>query len=156
MPGYPVIRLPHLLACLLLWTPALAQEPPAAQSSRVFCEQSVSYRLADKAQVPERFRRFVGVWSDAAWGVGSCAALIVENVRPDATASIVYVYGPLGSNGAGPGGVLHGTGVIRNGELLFQNSDGSQFAFRLGIVDLQGRLTTPKGRTFTAIFKQTP
>jgi hypothetical protein len=96
------------------------------------------------------------VWSDAAWGVGSCAALIVENVRPDATASIVYVYGPLGSNGAGPGGVLHGTGVIRNGELLFQNSDGSQFAFRLGIVDLQGRLTTPKGRTFTAIFKQTP
>jgi hypothetical protein len=52
--------------------------------------------------------------------------------------------------------VLHGTGVIRGGELLFQNSDGSQFAFRPGIVDLEGRLTTPKGQIFKATFKQTP
>jgi hypothetical protein len=153
-----VPRLPLLIALLLVAGRAAAQAPPLAEerSSRVFCDQSVTYRLADKAQLPERFRRFVGVWSDAAWDARTCAALIVEDVHPDATVSIIYVFGPLGSNGAGPGGVLHGTGVIRGGELLFQNSDGSQFAFRPGIVDLEGRLTTPKGQIFKATFKQTP
>jgi hypothetical protein len=153
-----VPRLPLLIALLLVAGRAAAQAPPPAEerSSRVFCDQSVTYRLADKAQLPERFRRFVGVWSDAAWDARTCAALIVEDVHPDATVSIIYVFGPLGSNGAGPGGVLHGTGVIRGGELLFQNSDGSQFAFRPGIVDLEGRLTTPKGQIFKATFKQTP
>jgi hypothetical protein len=151
-------RLSLLIALLLAAGSAAAQAPQPAevQSSRVFCEQTVTYRLADTSQLPERFRHFVGVWSDAAWDARTCAALIVEDVHPDATAPIIYVFGPLGSSAPGPGGVLHGTGVIRNGELLFQNSDGSQFAFRPGIVDLQGRLTTPKGQTFTAIFKQTP
>lgn len=153
-------RLPAMLSgTFLLAAAAAAQTPPPsgeAPAGRVFCEQSVTYKLADRTQVPARFRRFVGVWSDAAWDAHSCAALIVEAVRPDATASIIYVYGPLGSNAAGPSGVLHGTGVVRGGELLFQNSDGSQFAFRPGIVDLDGRWTTPKGQTFTATFKQTP
>jgi hypothetical protein len=135
-------------------TPAPAAEAPVA--GRVFCEQSVSLQLADRADVPERYRRFLGVWSDAAWDPRTCAALIVEDVKPDGTASIVYVYGPLGDNSSALGGMLHGTGVIRDGELRFQNSDGTQFAFKPGIVDLEGRLTTPQGQTFVSTFKQTP
>jgi hypothetical protein len=133
--------------------PPGAAEPPAA---RVFCEQNVGFQLADRAEVPQRFRRFLGVWSDAAWDERTCAALIVENIKPDGTASIVYVYGPLGASSPAPGGTLHGTGVIRDGELRFQNSDGTQFTFKPGVVDLEGRLTTPQGQTFAAIFKQTP
>ena len=146
--------------CLLLLTAgsATAQTPPPAaepQAGRVFCEQSVGYRLADPSAIPESYRPFLGAWSDAAWDANTCAALIVDDVRPDGTASIIYVYGPLGSNTRVPGGVLHGTGIIRDDELRFQNSDGTQFAFRPAIADLVGRMTTPNGQTHQATFKKT-
>ena len=80
----------------------------------------------------------------------------MQNVAPDGTATILYAFGPMGSNLRGPGGVLNGTGVIRDGELRFQNSDGSQFAFRPLYADLGGKLTTPQGQTYEAVFKQTP
>jgi hypothetical protein len=131
-------------------------QTPAPQAGRVFCEQNVDVRLADPATVPEPYRRFLGIWSDAAWDAHTCAALIVERIEPDGAASIVYVFGPQGSDSPGPGGVLHGTGVIRGGELRFQNSDGSQFAFQPGIVDMTGHLINPKGESFAATFKQTP
>jgi hypothetical protein len=155
-----MIRRLAALCCLLLLAAAsaVAQAPgPGAelQSGRVFCEQSVDYRIADPSTVPEPYRRFLGAWSDAAWDPNTCAALIVDDVRPDGTASIIYVYGPLGSTARVPGGVLHGTGVIRDDELRFQNSDGTQFAFRPGIVDLIGRKTSPNGQTYESAFKKT-
>jgi hypothetical protein len=135
-----------------------APEVPAAAGTaaeRVFCEQAVTVRLGERESVPERYRGFVGIWSDAAWTPQLCAALIVEHIAPDGTARVTYAFGPIGSNAHGPGGVLNGTGVVRNGELRFQNSDGSQFAFRPLYSDLDGRLTTPQGQTFQAIFKKT-
>lgn len=154
-----MIRRPVVLSLLLLLAAAAsAQAPPPVgepQAGRVFCEQNVSYRLAEPSTVPEPYRRFLGVWSDAAWDANTCAALIVDNVDPDGTASITYVYGPLGSSARAPGGILHGTGVIRDSELRFQNSDGTQFAFRPGIVDLVGHMTTPNGQSYEAAFKKT-
>jgi hypothetical protein len=147
-----------ILAVLLLSWARLAHAqgpPPAPEGDRVFCEQTVSYRLADAATIPEPYRRFLGVWSDAAWDANTCAALIVENVDPDGTTAVIYVFGPLGSNAHVPGGILHGTGIIKDDEIRFQNSDGTQFAFRPGIVDLIGRMTTPNGQTFEAAFKKT-
>jgi hypothetical protein len=139
--------------------PAPLPPPPSAEPqvpSRVFCEQNVAYRIADPSAVPDQYRRFLGVWSDAAWDVKTCAALIVEDIKPDGTAAIIYVYGPEGSASTVPGGVLHGTGVIRDGALRFQNADGSQYAFRPGLVDLTGHWINPKGESFQATFKQTP
>ena len=132
---------------------ALAAVGPATQ--RVFCDQPVTVRVADRDGIPEPYRQFVGIWSDAAWTPQLCAALVVESVRPDGTASIVYAFGPMGSNTRRPGGVLHGIGVILDGELRFQNSDGSQFAFRPLYADLDGRLTTPQGQNYQAVFKKT-
>lgn len=139
---------------------ALGGAPVAApETARVFCDQPVTVRVADRDGVPERYRGFVGIWSDAAWTAQLCAALIVENVMPDGTATILYAFGPMGSpqepDARGPGGVLHGTGIVRDGELRFQNSDGSQFAFRPIYSDLDGRLTTPQGQSHQAIFKKT-
>ena len=122
--------------------------------SRDLCEQTVPYSLAPGNAVPERFRPFLGIWSDASWTPQLCAALIVQNVQPDGTAAILYVFGPTGSRARVPGGVLRGTGVIRNGELRFQNSDGSQFAFRRLYGDLAGTLTTPQGQNYQAVFKK--
>lgn len=152
---------PIALTCLLLATVSsanaqVALPPGAPESGRVFCEQNVSYRLADPATVAEPHRRFLGAWSDAAWDANTCGALIVDNIDPDGTASIIYAFGPLGSSARVSGGVLNGSGVIRDGELRFQNSDGTQFAFRPGIVDLIGHMTTPNGQSFEAVFKKTP
>jgi hypothetical protein len=155
----PIGRAGTFAAFLLVGGAAASAQMPAADqppSGRVFCEQSVGFQLAQPDTIAERYRPFLGVWSDAAWDARTCAALIVEDIKPDGTASIVYVFGPLGDTSPAPGGTLHGKGVIRDGELRFQNSDGTQFAFKPGIVDLAGRLTTPKGQTFTATFKQTP
>src|SRR5437016_4304481 len=62
--------------------------------------------------------------------------------------------GQTRSTGRVAGGILHGTGIIRDGELRFQNSDGTQFAFRPGIADLIGRMTTPNGQSYEAAFKK--
>jgi hypothetical protein len=155
-----MIRCPVASWCLLLLTAgaAVAQTPPPAaepQAGRVFCEQSVSYQLADPSTIPESYRRFLGAWTDAAWDANTCAALIVDDVKSDGTASIIYAYGPLGPNTRIPGGVLHGTGVIHDDELRFQNSDGTQFTFRPAIADLVGQMTTPNGQTYQAAFKKT-
>ncbi len=148
-----------VLVSLTLWAAAAwAQAPPIIaepQPGRVFCDQSVTYRIAEPATVPGAYRGFLGAWSDAAWDANTCAALIVENIDPDGTASIIYAYGPLGSNARVSGGTLHGTGIIREGELRFQNSDGTQFAFHPGIADLIGRMTTPSGQSYEAAFKKT-
>jgi hypothetical protein len=151
--------LPLVGVLLCLGAAVPAQTPPGAEApptGRVFCQQSVDFRLADRAAVAAKFRRFLGVWSDAAWDMRTCAALIVADIAADGTASILYVYGPLDTGPPVHGGVLHGTGVIRDGELRFQNSDGTQFAFKPGLADLEGRLTTPRGQTFLATFKRTP
>jgi hypothetical protein len=137
-------------------SPAAPQPPGQQQPGRVFCEQNVTYQLADPSSISDQYRRFLGIWSDAAWDVRTCAALIVQDVKPDGSASIVYVYGPEGSGSPVPGAVLHGTGVVRDGALRFQNSDGSQYAFRPGIVDMVGHWINPKGESFQATFKQTP
>lgn len=136
---------------------APAGTPPSAaapEAARVFCDQSLSFRLADPEAVPERYRKFIGIFSDAAWTPQLCAALIVESVRPDGTASIIYAFGPMGSKAPTKGGVLHGTGIIRDGELRFQNADGSQYAFRPLYSDLDGHYTTPQGQGYQSIFKK--
>jgi len=137
--------------------PPAAAAPVAAgpATQRVFCDQPVTVRLADRDGIPDPYRQFIGIWSDAAWTPQLCAALVVETVQPDGTASIVYAFGPMGSNTRRPGGVLHGIGVIRDGALRFQNSDGTQFAFRPLYADLDGRLTTPQGQNYQAVFKRT-
>lgn len=129
-------------------------EAPPPPPGRVFCEQPVTVQLADPGAVAPRYRPFVGIWSDASWTPDLCAALIVENITADGTATIVYAFGPMGANVRGAGGVLNGTGVIQDGELRFENADGSQFVFRPLYADLQGRLTTPQGQRYEAIFKK--
>ena len=156
VPSVPPPPKPVPLPATLPPAPAASAPTPAGPATqRVFCDQPVTIRLADRAAIPDPYRPFIGIWSDAAWNPQLCAALVVESVQPDGTASILYVFGPMGSNTGRPGGVLHGTGMIRDGELRFQNSDGTQFAFRPLYADLDGRLTTPQGQAYQAVFKKT-
>lgn len=128
--------------------------PPPAVAGRDFCGQNVTAHPADPRSVPDRYRKFVGIFSDAAWNAQLCAALIVETVADDGTATITYVFGPLNAGDKTAGGVLHGTGIVKDGALLFQNSDGSQYAFQPFYTDLSGKWTTPQGQSYEAIFKR--
>ncbi|HYM71352.1 MAG TPA: hypothetical protein VET89_00105 [Stellaceae bacterium] len=146
---------------------AAPSQAPAASPSpgRVFCDQNVTFQVAHPASVPENYRQFLGIWSDAAWTPQLCAALIVESVTEDGTATVTYAFGPIGPvsrtpggripGNRNPGGVLRGTGIIRDGELRFQNNDGTQYAFKPFYADLAGRLTAPEGQTYEAVFKRT-
>ncbi|HTQ34914.1 MAG TPA: hypothetical protein VMI30_12135 [Stellaceae bacterium] len=134
--------------------PAAPQPEAPPPSGRVFCDQNVWLRVADAAAVPQPYRPFIGIFSDADWNPQTCAALIVETVTGDGTATITYVFGPIASGGKTPGGVLHGTGIIKDGALLFQNTDGSQYAFRPFYSDLKGKWTTRQGQTYEAVFKR--
>ena len=127
---------------------------PLAQQGRVFCDQTVTAQPADPASVPERYRQFVGIFSDADWTPQLCAALVVESVTDDGTATITYAFGPIASGDKVASGVLHGTGIVKDGSLLFQNTDGSQYAFKPFYSDLAGRWTNPKGQTYEAVFKR--
>jgi hypothetical protein len=129
--------------------------PAAPYAGRDFCEQNVTAQPAALFSVPDRYRQFVGIFSDADWNPQLCAALIVETIADDGTATITYVFGPTASGGKTLGGVLHGTGIVKDGSLLFQNSDGSQYAFRPFYSDFVGRWTTPKGQTYETVFKRT-
>ena len=127
---------------------------PAPAAGRVFCDQNVTAQPADPASVSDRYRQFVGIFSDADWNPQTCAALIVENVTDDGTATVTYAFGPIASGSKVTGGVLHGTGIIKDGTLLFQNNDGSQYSFQPFYSDLAGKWTTPKGQTYNAVFKR--
>jgi hypothetical protein len=127
---------------------------PLAQQGRVFCDQTVMAQPVNPASVPERYRQFVGIFSDADWTPQLCAALVVESVTDDGTATITYAFGPIASGDKVASGVLHGTGIVKDGSLLFQNTDGSQYAFKPFYSDLAGRWTNPKGQTYEAIFKR--
>lgn len=129
-------------------------EPPPAPAARVFCGQNVTAQAADPRSVPDPYRQLVGIFSDAAWNAQLCAALVVEKVSDDGTATITYAFGPLEAGDKTPGGVLHGTGIVKDGALLFQNSDGSQYAFQPFYSDLAGKWTTPRGQTYEAVFKR--
>lgn len=133
---------------------AQAMAPSAAPADHVFCQQPVAVTVAPRTDTAARYRRFLGIWSDAAWGPHACAALVVEHISRGGTARIVYAYGPMSADRPGPGGVLRGTGLIRNGALRFQDSDGTQFAFHPEAVDLAGRMTTETGETYRATFKK--
>jgi hypothetical protein len=134
--------------------PALPAASPPVPVGRDFCGQNVTAQAADPRSVPDRYRPFIGIFSDAAWNAQLCAALVVETVGADGTATITYAFGPLVSGDKTQGGVLHGTGVIKDGALLFQNNDGSQYVFQPYYSDLAGKWTTPRGQTYDAIFKR--
>jgi hypothetical protein len=121
---------------------------------RDFCGQNVTAQAADSRSVPDRYRPFIGIFSDAAWNPQLCAALVVETVTADGTATITYAFGPLVSGDKTQGGVLHGTGIIKDDALLFQNNDGSQYVFQPYYSDLSGKWTTPQGQSYQAIFKR--
>jgi Trypsin-like peptidase domain len=107
--------------------------PRPMQQSAVLCGQSVDYAV-DRIGAPERYSPFLGIWTGN-WNNPSrlCGALIVERVRSDGTAEIIYAYGRAG-------GLSHQQrrpAIIDNGGTLrFQDDQGSNFVFTIKADDV--------------------
>jgi hypothetical protein len=111
--------------------PPVAQEPntPTSLQTATLCGRAVDY-VVDRS---ESRSGFLGVWTGHWNNPGElCGGLIVEKVRSDGTADIIYVYGP-----SRPGSKLswkqqRQTGELsKNGKLSFRDDQGSTFAFDL-------------------------
>jgi hypothetical protein len=86
-----------LAACLA----AVAVAPAAGAQTLNMCGQSVQYTVVPPSpQVPANLSAFSGVWVGN-WPSGVCHVMVIENVMPDGTVSILDVYGPDDSGKAG-------------------------------------------------------
>ena len=112
-------------------TPQVPQETaaPVLNRSTSVCGRNVDYTL-DRS---EKISPFLGIWTGNWNNAGRlCGGLIVEKVRPNGTAEILYVYGP-----SQPGSKLawkqqRRTGLLDEaGRLSFQDDQGSTFRFDL-------------------------
>jgi Trypsin-like peptidase domain len=137
-----------------LATPALPPKPPPSATPEPSTPTSLRNaslcgRTVDYAVDPNDSRSgFLGVWSGNWNNSGRlCGGLIVEKVRSDGTAELIYVYGPTQ-----PGSKLawkqqRRTGVLNNGKLSFQDDQGSTFVFDLiGSGTLNGSFLSGSGR----------
>jgi hypothetical protein len=109
--------------------PSVSNEDPSTSTSvrsAVLCGRSVEYEL----EGPATRSGLVGIWSGNWNNAGRlCGGIIVENLRTDGIADIIYVYGP-----SQPGNRLawrqqRRTGVVRGGRLTFEDDQGSLFVF---------------------------
>jgi predicted aspartyl protease/uncharacterized protein YecT (DUF1311 family) len=124
---------------------APSREPQPYPETAFLCGRPVDYSLDRSGSDSE----FLGVWSGS-WNNSSrlCGGLIVERVRPDGAAAVIYVYGP-----SRPGSRLawkeqHRMAFLsHDGRLSFQDDQGSLFAFGLVGSDLlQATFESRSGR----------
>lgn len=67
-----------------------------AQTTQTLCGESIAYDVQPAAaDIPENIRAFSGTWAGK-WDYGLCGALIVESVKADGVASLIYVNGSFG------------------------------------------------------------
>jgi hypothetical protein len=130
--GRPVVAKPSPPA---LPPPSREAKAPPSQQSAVLCGQSVDY-VVDRSGTSEAYAAFLGVWTGS-WSNSNrlCGALIVERVRSDGTAEIIYAYGS--NRAGGPSHQQRRAAMIDNGGTLrFQDDQGSMFVFKVKTDDV--------------------
>jgi hypothetical protein len=108
--------------------PAQPSPRPPSQQSAVLCGQSVEYTV-DRVGTPEEYARFLGAWTGS-WNNATrlCGALIVESIRSNGAAAVIYAYGS--NRAGGPSHQEHRAALIdAGGRLRFQDDQGSTFVF---------------------------
>jgi hypothetical protein len=117
------------------------------------CDQKVDY-IINATGVAEQYRPFVGLWTGSWNNSGRlCGGLVVETVRSDGTADLVYIYGPGRSNSRVQGKQQRRTGHFdAGGTLTFQDDEGSNFAFELNGNTSLGAIFSGRSGHLTGVF----
>jgi len=119
----------------------------------VLCGQSVDF-VVDQTGAPEEFAALLGIWTGNWNSNRLCGALIVERIRPDRSADVVYAY--RSNRVGGPSHQQRRPAFVDAGSRLrFQDDQGSKFVFTLKNNDVlnanfsgaSGQLTTSFGRS---------
>jgi hypothetical protein len=109
-----------------LSAPPLSQTKALSTQSAVVCGKAIEYTTMRGGGGSG----FLGVWTGN-WNNTRrvCGALIVQEVDPQGTADVIYVYG----GGGLPWKQQHRMAVLNGNMLSFQDDQGSTFRFRLGV-----------------------
>lgn len=57
--------------------------------------------VAPGTDVPDAMRQLSGVWANGSWNGGRCGALVVEAIKPEGSATVVYSWGDGNRDGNG-------------------------------------------------------
>jgi hypothetical protein len=129
------------------------REPQIApsQQNAVLCGQPVDY-VVDRTGTPDEYLGFLGIWTGNWNNSGRlCGALIVERVRSDGSAEVVYAYGVNRIGGAGH--QQRRQALIEGGNRLrFQDDQGSTFVFTVKSDDTLNATFTGASGHLTAYF----
>jgi hypothetical protein len=103
-------------------------------TSNLVCGRPAQYvidSVIDQTESPKIFLNYLGIWSGS-WNNSRrlCGGLVVENVRQDGTADVIYVYGPSTPTIPFPWKEQRRTGTIdKDGTLSFKDDKGNSFTF---------------------------
>ncbi len=114
------------------------------QNTTSLCGVPVAYSVYPPAPgVPQNVRAFSGVWVGK-WDYGMCSALIVESVRADGSATLIYVNGSMGGEYSMKSGAIRFAGKIDGAKL----SNGQKAYFTeyvmVGPNELKGAYSVPR------------
>lgn len=126
---------------LLRFTPTNA---PIPRNTASLCGVPIAYNVyPPAAEVPQNIRAFSGVWIGK-WDYGMCSALIVESVRADGGATLIYVNGSMGGEYSIKAGAVRFVGKIDGNKLT--NGQKGYFTeyVMVGANELKGAYSVPR------------
>jgi hypothetical protein len=120
------------------------REPMAPQTVTTLCGVPVAYTIKPPAaDVPADLAAFSGTWFGA-WNYGMCAALVVESIRADGTATVIYVNGAHAADGF-KAGSMRFAAIVRGGHLSDGGTTTSFEAAMVGPDELSAKRIGPPG-----------
>lgn len=133
--------------------PEITGEAPR-QRNAILCGQPVGYTI-NKADTPAEYSKFLGTWTGNWNNVSKiCGGLIVEKVKPDGIAEIIYVYGPSSISRPFPWKQQKIIAQIHFDDMSFIDDQGNRFLFGAEKTGLfSGAFFSPSGKLYSSFEK---
>lgn len=127
---------------------------PLPRYAAKLCDVAVAYNIYPPAAgVPDNVRAFSGLWTGK-WDYGLCAALIVESVQANGTASLIYINGSLGGERSIKPGATRFIGKIDGNKLTNGLKDYYTEYVLSAPNALQGLYSIPRSRAHGQFSRQ--
>jgi S1-C subfamily serine protease len=141
-----------------------ASQPPSPKSdspgqtpisgTTTVCGRPVNYFI-NRLETTPNYSTLLGIWTGV-WSNASkiCGGLIIQKVKDDGSATVIYVYGPSSSLSSFPWKEQSGLAHVAGGEISFVDDQGNKFTFdAAGSGLLTGTFLSPSGRLHSSFAK---
>jgi hypothetical protein len=124
------------------------------QRNAILCGQPVGYTI-NRTDTPAEYLKFLGTWTGN-WNNANkiCGGLIVERVKPDGIAEIIYVYGPSSATKSFPWKKQTITAQVHYDDMSFIDDQGNRFLFGAETSGgFRGAFFSPSGKLYSSFEK---